>query len=543
MPREVYRLADLTLDVGAAAVWREGGRLELPQLSFDLLVALTRHAPDVVSAEDLIAEVWAGVAVSDETLTQRVALLRRALGDDARTPRYLRAVRGRGYQLAPPVEALAETPGAPARPRPRWLPGLLGLALAATAVGLLARGLWHEQRPTATAAPAPLATRPLGAGELVARAGTYLARHQEADNELAIELYRKALALDPEHADALAGLSLALSQRTTKFNRPYADVEQALLLARRALERDPRLPRAHHALGLALDGQGRISDAIAAYRRAWELDPSQPAPLASLAHLLTVRGELAEALEADVRAGPGGEALPYLEVQIGTVLSLLGFETAGETWLVRAAELRPDSVFAAAALAQAQLSRGRLREADSVAADALGRGIRRTELALVRGRVALLEGEPEAAAAFFRRAREIHQGQPEAEARLLLLERTAAGSPGAGTEPRRRELLAGLRAGREDGDEWPDGAYVEALLHAGWSDLAEAQKALDHAIELGFRDAGWLRRDPDLAPLGAAGLLAGPLARIEALIAAQRQRVLGAPWLPLDLLAGSTASK
>lgn len=104
MQRERYRIADLTIDVEGVSVLREdGASLPLPRLSFDLLVALARRAPDVVRSDELVATVWAGVAVSDETLTQRVALLRRALGDEAKNPRYLRAVRGRGYQLVPEV--------------------------------------------------------------------------------------------------------------------------------------------------------------------------------------------------------------------------------------------------------------------------------------------------------------------------------------------------------------------------------------------------------------------------------------------------------
>jgi TolB-like protein len=42
--------------------------------------------------------------VTPETLGQRVLLLRRALGDDAGNPRYLRVIRGQGYQLVPPVK-------------------------------------------------------------------------------------------------------------------------------------------------------------------------------------------------------------------------------------------------------------------------------------------------------------------------------------------------------------------------------------------------------------------------------------------------------
>ncbi len=82
MDRERYRISDLAIDVGAASMTRDGESLHLPRLSFDLLVALARRAPDVVPADELITEVWQGTAVSDETLTQRVALLRALARDD-----------------------------------------------------------------------------------------------------------------------------------------------------------------------------------------------------------------------------------------------------------------------------------------------------------------------------------------------------------------------------------------------------------------------------------------------------------------------------
>src|SRR5262249_10499052 len=148
---------------------------------------------------ELIATVWNGTAVSDETLTQRVALLRRALGDEAKSPRYLRAVRGRGYQIVPAVTVPAEEIE-PAEEGPRRRQGA---ALAAAFGGLVAVGLLLVRALLAfgraqarSASAGTVSTRTPDAQELVARAGSYLRQHQEADNELAIELYRKALDLE-----------------------------------------------------------------------------------------------------------------------------------------------------------------------------------------------------------------------------------------------------------------------------------------------------------------------------------------------------------
>ena len=67
MAREAYTIGDLTLDVAAARVERDGEEIHLPGLSFDLLVALARHSPDVVDFDTLVSEVWGLETVSDES--------------------------------------------------------------------------------------------------------------------------------------------------------------------------------------------------------------------------------------------------------------------------------------------------------------------------------------------------------------------------------------------------------------------------------------------------------------------------------------------
>jgi len=543
MPRERYRIADLIVDVDAVAVTRgvPAQQVPLPGLSFDLLVALARRAPSVVAADDLITAVWAGIAVSDETLTQRVALLRRALGDDAKNPRYVRAVRGRGYQLAADVTALAEPEARPLPPPPRLrrtAPVVFATVVAAlVALGItlfvvLLHGRSHRSDPDAAnlaASPAP------SVQELLERAGSYLRRHQEPNNELAIELYQRVLHREPDNAQALAGLSLAYGQRATKFNRHGTESEQAEELAERALTHDPRLGLAHHALALAFDSKGQVSKALAGYLRAADLEPEPAAALASAANLLQVQGHLAEALETNLRAAQGkGETPIYLEVQMGATLAALGYDQAAAVWFERALELRPDNVFAAAGYARMRLSQGRPREADEIAAQAIRRGIRRPELAAIRGDVALLAGDEKRAKSLYEEALAIAPGFSEAEIRLLLLDRRDQTT-------RYREALAGLRQGRAEGDEWPGGALAEALLAAGFGDDAAALHALDTAIDLGDRDAGWLLLDPMLAGLRKEPAFMGRVERIRRLVAAERQRVAGAAWLPPSLLAGSAA--
>lgn len=104
-----YRVDDLTVDVGRHRVHRAGVEVPLPALSFDLLRTLVEHAPNLLTYDQLMHAVWPGVVVNQETVTQRVKLVRDALGDDSQNPRYIAGVRGCGYRLIPAVEPIIDT--------------------------------------------------------------------------------------------------------------------------------------------------------------------------------------------------------------------------------------------------------------------------------------------------------------------------------------------------------------------------------------------------------------------------------------------------
>lgn len=104
---ERYRIGDLVVDVGRRCVTRNGNDIRLPKLSFKLLLALIHAAPNLLSNEALLATVWKRKVVGPETVTQRIKLLRDALGDDSHHPKYIELVWGEGYRLCAEVVPLA----------------------------------------------------------------------------------------------------------------------------------------------------------------------------------------------------------------------------------------------------------------------------------------------------------------------------------------------------------------------------------------------------------------------------------------------------
>jgi TolB-like protein/DNA-binding winged helix-turn-helix (wHTH) protein len=165
----VYQVADLTVDTRRVTVLRAGQPVAVTGLSFDLLVALIEAAPRVVSQDELMDRVWSGLVVGPETVSQRIKLLRDALDDDPKHPRYVAGVRGRGYRLLPDVvrvdsEAAASSsaplpapPPAPvAAPLPRWQ--LASLAIGVIVVVGIVTWLLLDREPASVPATETAAT-------------------------------------------------------------------------------------------------------------------------------------------------------------------------------------------------------------------------------------------------------------------------------------------------------------------------------------------------------------------------------------------------
>ena len=92
---------DLVVDVEARRVSVAGERVELTRTEFDLLAALSARPRLAHTRRQLIDAVWDPAWVGDEHIVDvHVAHVRRKLGDDPASPRFIDTVRGVGYRLS-----------------------------------------------------------------------------------------------------------------------------------------------------------------------------------------------------------------------------------------------------------------------------------------------------------------------------------------------------------------------------------------------------------------------------------------------------------
>ena len=346
---------------------RQGDRVvRLEPKPMDVLMRLAARPGEVVSREELLADVWPGVVVVDEALTQSIARLRRALGEGA----YIETIAKRGYRLTAPVAADERQAVSPSpQPRRSWA---IAIACAVLVVGAAAAflGLREEAPPATPAEQAnPWITvtvmpfEAIGAEEsqayfargvsdtLVTELGRLSAlRVTTAGGRYAVSgsVQREAgtLRVNVRLVDASSGVVLW----SERFERPYADLFAVqyeiirnlagTLPARMSEVERARLAKRHtrsleaydhflQARSLFLVREADANErARALYRRAIELDPVFARAYSGLAMTYAIEPRLRPALDpapAMARALELAETARQADPDIAEVQWALGF--------------------------------------------------------------------------------------------------------------------------------------------------------------------------------------------------------------------------
>jgi len=84
----------------------DGAPVELSARYLDALALLASEQGRLVSKDRFMDEVWRGIPVTDEALTQCIRTLRKMLGDDATRPRFIETEPKHGYRFIAPVEVV-----------------------------------------------------------------------------------------------------------------------------------------------------------------------------------------------------------------------------------------------------------------------------------------------------------------------------------------------------------------------------------------------------------------------------------------------------
>ena len=134
------RVGDWIVEPDLNQLSAPGKAVKVEPKAMAVLLHLANRPGQVVSREALLSHVWPGIVVGDDSLTQVIIKLRKALGDDPDRPTYIQTVTKRGYRLVAPVLSAAQVRSWPMARRQRapWIAGAFAAAL------LVAAGLWSS---------------------------------------------------------------------------------------------------------------------------------------------------------------------------------------------------------------------------------------------------------------------------------------------------------------------------------------------------------------------------------------------------------------
>lgn len=133
--------------------------------------------------------------------------------------------------------------------------------------------------------------------DLYLRGQDYLYRLTKRSVEYSIQLFEKAIELDPRYAAAYAACSSAYGQMYQYFAREEKYRNRAQELSFKALMYDGNLPEAYTAMGLSYFIWGKFEEASASSRKAIELDPDDFIAHWTLGRIHFTKGEFAQAYD------------------------------------------------------------------------------------------------------------------------------------------------------------------------------------------------------------------------------------------------------
>ena len=117
------RFQQFTVDSATRQLLSDGKEIHLSTKAFELLCVLLARRPNVVSKEELFQKVWPDSHVVEANLNVVVAEVRRALGDHAQTPRFIRTVHGVGFAFCGNANEMGKESTSPIAETLCWLIG------------------------------------------------------------------------------------------------------------------------------------------------------------------------------------------------------------------------------------------------------------------------------------------------------------------------------------------------------------------------------------------------------------------------------------
>ena len=291
MKLDEISLGDIKFCTSSRAITlKDGHPVQLRNKSKEVLLFLVQNADRVVTKKELLDAVWSDVYVSDESLVQCIADIRRIVGDDAK--QIVETIPRKGYRILIPVDESSKA---------LWI-WKAAFVVAVSAVGVLLLTLFYtgseSSNPIRPALKSQAQSTPPGTDNIqayleVLQGRLSADRFSSKESLLAERHFRSAIELDSNYARAYAELAVLLAVR---FENDWTvleaeDKEKALFYAERSIAIDPDLWLAHYALGRLHSLFANFEAAENHLKRAMSLQPDNEDARAYYGVVLIFKGD------------------------------------------------------------------------------------------------------------------------------------------------------------------------------------------------------------------------------------------------------------
>ena len=332
------------------------------------------------------------------------------------------------------------------------------------------------------------------------RGREYYYRYKKQDNEEAIELFKKAIAIDPKYAMAWAGLGDAYAQRVIKFGFHRSWVDSSLGISKKAISLDSTSAEAYKALGLSYGILGFIDSNMQSYSNALKLNPNLFTAMTNLGGTYLYLGELYKGLQLAKKAAVIAPTQPTSHAGMGVIYRLIGESERAEREFKIASDLQFDNGDVYVNVTDYFLMNNRGREANNLMSKLVALNSDNSIILERAGDVAAMTGD-------FPKAREYYQRSLSIQARR---ETTNDSSGGImlgyilvkeGKRNQAEKILEKQKMLRnnylKNGGQGPGAEYHLSLIYAIQGNKKEAFTHLQRAIDRGSVDYQATLIDPE----------------------------------------------
>jgi eukaryotic-like serine/threonine-protein kinase len=349
-------------------------------------------------------------------------------------------------------------------------------------------------------------------------------RYVKESNEQAIELFKRALALDSAYALAYAGLADAYAQRYQRFDFGHEWVDSAVTLSKKAIALDPSIAEPYKALGLAYTQRGWYTKGLEQYYKAVALNPNFASVVANIGQVNLWLGRFDEAypwITKGIALTPGRASYYHT---LALTYMRLALDSAAKHWFKRAMELQPSFTYTYGDLGYLYMVEGDFQRARQIVGEALAKNPDDTYLLNAAGDVELFARDFTKAKEYYEKSLALSPPEegPSTQMAFILWTMKKRTEASKVFDQSIELSVKGIQEGNED----EVFRYDQARIFAIRGDTTEALNWLQQAIDISRRNYRWIQLDPMLDSIKNTSRFQQMIERLKAQVDDMRRKVV-----------------